>query len=376
MAVSENSGNRQRRGMGRPSPGRAPRRGTRSGRVARAWGNGLPFAAAAAFSALFIYLGVTNGELRMSLADVLRTLLRASGNPDFELAVFQFRLPRIVLGALVGFALGFAGSAVQTLTRNPLADPGILGIHSGAGLFTVLFMVALPGGAALQGAAAVLAMPVFSMIGGLLSTALLYLLAQSKGSFDPGRFVLVGIAVGSGFGAGTLYLSLKMNPQDFERAAMWLSGNLNSANWLYAAAVLPWVLILAPYLWIRSRAMDLLRLNDSSLISLGVPLRRTRNGLLAASVGLTAAGVSVAGSIAFVGLIAPHLAYRLTGQANRRALPLSGLIGMGLVLAGDFIGRTVFSPAQLPVGVAISILGAPYFAYLLIRQQAPRNRGY
>ncbi|MEO3947821.1 iron ABC transporter permease [Gorillibacterium sp. CAU 1737] len=332
----------------------------------------LPYAVTMALAALLIYLGMTNGEFDLSVSEVMKTLLRISHNPDFELVVFQFRLPRIVLGAIVGFALGMAGAAVQSLTRNPLADPGILGIHSGSSFFVILFMFAFQGVISLSGKLAVMAMPLFGLIGGLLSVILIYTLAQSRGSFDPRRLILVGIAISSGFGAMTMYLSLKMNPRDFEKAAMWLSGNLNTANWLYIQTTLPWVLLLAPILWAKSRKLDLLRLNDDSLISLGVPLKRTRNGLLAISVGLTAATVAVAGTIGFVGLIAPHIAYRLVGYHNRRALPLAGLLGMVLVLAGDFIGRTFFLPAQLPVGVVISVIGAPYFVYLLIRRNKPR----
>ncbi|WP_058301989.1 FecCD family ABC transporter permease [Gorillibacterium timonense] len=332
------------------------------------------FVGAVALSALLLYLGMTNGEFQLSVQDVIRTLLRMGDNPDFELVVFQFRLPRILLGAIVGFALGTAGAAVQTLTRNALADPGILGINSGAGMFVVLFMFLLQGEINVTGTAGILLMPLFGIVGGLLSVTLIFLLAQQRGTFNPQRLILVGIAVTSGFGAVTLYASLKMNPQDFERATRWLSGNLNSANWVYVKATLPWVLILTPILWMKSRLLDLMRLNDESLISLGVPLSRARNQLLFLSVGLVASSVAVAGSISFVGLIAPHLAYRLAGSAHKRALPLSGLLGMGLVLAGDFIGRTAFSPAQLPVGIVISIIGAPYFVLLLIKQRTPHSR--
>ncbi|WP_059054065.1 FecCD family ABC transporter permease [Paenibacillus senegalimassiliensis] len=332
---------------------------------------GLPYLVALLLAALLIYLGMTNGELDVSVPEVLKTLLGISQNSDFELVVFQFRLPRIVLGAMVGFALGLSGAAVQSLTRNPLADPGILGIHSGASLFVVLFMFSFQGIISLTGNLAVMAMPLFGIIGGMLSMSLIYLLAQNRGSFDPRRLILVGIAVNLGFGAMTMYVSLKMNPQDFERAAMWLSGNLNTANWLYIQTILPWLLVLAPLLWGQSRRLDLLRLNDDSLVGLGMGLKQTRNILLGMSVGLTAATVAVAGTIGFVGLIAPHIAYRLVGIHNRLALPLAGLLGMVLVLAGDFIGRTFFLPAQLPVGVVISVIGAPYFVYLLIQGSKP-----
>lgn len=315
-----------------------------------------------------VLLGLTTGEMHLSLKEVMLGLLGRAAEPEISLVLFQFRLPRIVLGALLGLALGIAGSAVQSLTRNPLADPGILGIHAGAGMFVVLFMYFLQGLIPAEGALAIMLMPLFGVAGGLLAAMIIFILARSRGQMDPQRLVLVGIAVTSGFSAVTMYISLKMNPNDFEQAASWLSGNLNSANWLFIVSMLPWMLVVLPYLFCKTHVLDLLRLGDTSLVGLGVPLQRERNGVLLASVGLVAAGVSVAGSVGFVGLIAPHMAVRLSGLSHRRSLPLSGLLGAALVMVSDFIGRTLFSPAQLPVGVVLSIVGVPYFVWLLRTQ--------
>ncbi|QJC50329.1 iron ABC transporter permease [Paenibacillus albicereus] len=327
---------------------------------------------AAAAILLIALLGVTTGEFALSVPDALRTLAGGAADADQRLVVFGFRLPRIVLAALVGLSLGAAGAAVQSLTRNGLADPGILGINAGAGLAVVLFMLALRDIVRLEGLAAVMTMPLYGTVGGLAAGGLIFALARSRGSLDPQKLLLVGIAVTSGFGAATLYLSLKMNPQDFERAAVWLSGSLNSANWLYVLAVLPWVLLLLPALWAKSRMLDLMRLSDESLSGLGVALKRERRTLLLLSAGLVAAGVAVSGSIGFVGLIAPHMAARLAGLSHRRLLPLSALLGAALVMAGDYVGRTAFSPSELPAGIVISIIGAPYFVWLLIRQKTAR----
>lgn len=315
-----------------------------------------------------LLLGLTTGEMHLSVKEVVLGLLGKEAEPEHHLVLFQFRLPRIVLGALLGLAFGIAGAAVQSLTRNPLADPGILGIHAGAGMFVVLFMYFLQGLIPNEGALAIMLMPLFGMVGGLLAAMIIFLLACSGGHVDPQRLILVGIAVTTGFSAVTMYISLKMNPNDFERAASWLSGNLNSANWLFIVSMLPWMLLVLPYLFCKTHVLDLLRLGDTSLVGLGVPLQRERNAVLLASVGLVAAGVSVAGSIGFVGLIAPHMAVRLTGLSHRRSLPLSGLLGAALVMVSDFIGRTIFSPSQLPVGVVLSIVGVPYFIWLLRTQ--------
>ncbi|MGN7457510.1 FecCD family ABC transporter permease [Paenibacillus pasadenensis] len=333
---------------------------------------GLALAGAAAAIMLIALLGVTTGEFALSVPDALRTLLGGAADADERLVVFGFRLPRIVLAALVGVSLGAAGAAMQSLTRNGLADPGILGINAGASLAVVLFMLALRDIVQLEGLAAVMTMPLYGTAGGLAAGAIIFALARSRGSLDPQKLLLVGIAVTSGFGAATLYISLKMNPQDFERAAVWLSGSLNSANWLYVLAVLPWVLLLLPALWAKSRMLDLMRLSDDTLSGLGVALKRERRTLLLLSAGLVAASVAVSGSIGFVGLIAPHMAARLAGLSHRRLLPLSALLGAALVMAGDYAGRTAFSPSELPAGIVISIIGAPYFVWLLIRQKTAR----
>ncbi|MNW26277.1 Iron-uptake system permease protein FeuC [compost metagenome] len=317
---------------------------------------------------LFIILGLTTGDMQLTIKEVLSALVGVPAQPEHDLVLFQFRLPRIVLGALIGIVLGMSGAAVQSLTRNPLADPGILGIHAGAGMFVVLFMFVFQELLPATGTAAMMLMPIFGIVGGLLAAMMIFVLARKGSRMEPQRLVLVGIAVTTGFSAVTLYISLKMNPHDFERAASWLSGNLNSANWLFIGSMLPWLLLLIPYLLCKTHLLDLLRLGDTSLLGLGVFLQRERKILLFASVGLVAAGVAVAGSVGFVGLIAPHMAMRLTGLSHRRSLPMSGLLGAALVLVSDFIGRTVFSPAQLPVGVVLSIVGVPYFVWLLWSQ--------
>ncbi|PWV97346.1 bacillibactin ABC transporter integral membrane protein [Paenibacillus cellulosilyticus] len=317
-----------------------------------------------------VYLSVTNGVFDISLLDVVKTLLRINPVPDYDLVIFEFRLPRIVLGLLVGYALGVAGAVVQGVTRNGLADPGILGINAGAGMMVVLFMFLLRGQLDMQGTLSVMAMPMFGLVGGLAAAGLILILARRGGKIDPQRLVLVGIAMSLGFGAATLYFSLKMNPQDFEMAVVWLSGSIYSANWRFVLAVLPWIILIPPLLWTRASKLDLLQLEDTSAISVGLAVERERLLLLIGSVALVAASVSVSGSIGFVGLIAPHMARRLVGLSHRYILPVSGVVGMAMVVVGDLIGKTVFAPAQLAVGIVISVIGVPYFVYLLIRARA------
>lgn len=314
-----------------------------------------------------VYLSLTNGAFDMSVWEVIKTLLRIDHQHAHDLVVFEFRLPRIVLGALIGFALGTAGAVIQGVTRNGLADPGVLGINAGAGMAVVIFMFFFQGVLVKTGWVAVLTMPMFGLIGGLLVAVLLYVFALHNGRLDSQRLILVGIAVAMGLSAITMYVSLKMNPSDFEMAVVWLAGSLHSANWKFVVTTLPWLLVMVPILLMRAPILDLFQLEEESARSLGVSVEREKNIFLLCSIGLVSASVSVAGSIGFVGLIAPHLARRLVGIQHRMTLPISGVLGMAIVVLGDFIGKTIFRPAELAVGIVISIIGVPYFIYLLMR---------
>ncbi|QJD88313.1 FecCD family ABC transporter permease [Cohnella herbarum] len=320
-----------------------------------------------AIAIIAMYVSLTNGTFDISAMDVIRTLFRVDSIREHDLVIFEFRLPRILIGAIVGFGLGIAGAALQGITRNALADPGILGIHAAAGTSVVLFMFLFNGAIKGAGWLSIIAMPMFGWIGGIVAVVLLYVLARHNGEFDPKRLILVGIALASGFGSLTLYVSLKMDPTDFEMATVWLSGSIYSANWKYVVSALPWIVILTPIIYRKSVILDLFQLNELSVKGIGVQTGRERQILLFCCVGLVSACVSVSGSIGFVGLIAPHIAKRLIGIRYRYIVPACGMIGMVMVVVGDFIGKTVFAPAELPVGIVISIIGVPYFVYLLYR---------
>lgn len=332
--------------------------------VTRVWS-----VAAALFAVIAVgaYLSITNGMFDMTVAEVMKTLLRLGSSREQDLVVFTFRLPRVVLSLLAGAALGMAGAVIQGVTRNGLADPGILGINAGAGTAIVLYMLVFQGSAELTGLGAVMTMPMFGLAGGLLATGLIYLFALEQGKLDPQRLILVGIAIASGFGALTLYLSLKMNPNDFEAAAVWLAGSIYNANWKFVMAMLPWLVVIPPLLWWRARTLDLFQLGEHTATGLGVPVEREKKLLLLGSVGLVSASVTVSGSISFVGLIAPQIARRLVGRRHRAIVPVSGLVGAAMVEFGDLIGKTIFAPAELAAGIVISIIGVPYFVFLLIR---------
>lgn len=319
------------------------------------------------------YFHLTNGAFDMSVLDVVKTLLRIEPNPKFDLVIFEFRLPRILIAALVGIGLGMAGTVMQGITRNGLADPGILGINTGAGASIVAFMFffQMSGITLFKGSSlSILAMPLFGFVGGLAAALIIVLFSWRNGAIDMQRLILTGIAISSGFGALSLYLSLKMNANDFEMAAVWSVGSIYSANWTYILMITPWVLILGFVLQRKSYLLNYFQLEEVSTKGLGISVEKEKLIFLLCSVGLVSVCVSVSGSIGFIGLMAPHIAKRLVGMNHRYILLSSAVIGMFLLVLSDFFAKTLFEPSELPVGIVVSIIGIPYFLYLLAKSKA------
>lgn len=316
---------------------------------------------------LTIYVSLTNGTFDMSIKDIIRTLFRLNSNTEYDLVIFDFRLPRIVIAGLVGLGLGIAGAVIQGVTRNGLADSGILGVNAGAGAAIVIFMFFFQGQVTSTGWFSIMVLPFFGLVGGLVAALLIYIFSWKDGTLDVGRLLLTGIAIGSAFSAFSLYLSLKMKASDFEMATVWISGSIYDANWKYIVSILPWLLILIPIIKKKAYLLDLFQLEETSIKSLGVSVEKEKSLLLFSSIGLISACVSVSGSIGFIGLMSPHIAKRLVGIQHNYVLPVCGAIGALLVIVSDFIGKTVFVPAELPVGIVISIIGVPYFLYLLVK---------
>lgn len=321
-----------------------------------------------AFALLIFYFSLTSGAYPLTTPETFRTLFGIDHISDHELVIFGFRMPRIVIGVLIGLALGIVGAVLQGITKNDLADPGILGIQSAVGLAVVLYMFIAQGNIKEMSSFGIVGMSVWGWIGGMIAALLLFVLSRYRGELDPKRLILVGIALNAGFGAFTLFISLKMNPQDFEMATVWLSGSIYSASWQQVISMLPWVIIIIPLIIWKTPILNILQLHEVAIIGLGVRANRERVILLVGSVGLISASVIVSGSISFVGLLAPHISRRLVGIHHQHIIPISGVVGVILVLTGDWIGKTIFAPAELPVGIVISIIGVPYFIYLLIRK--------
>lgn len=319
------------------------------------------------------YFHITNGAFDINVMDIIKTFLRIDPNEKQDLVIFEFRLPRIVIAALVGIGLGIAGTVIQGVTRNGLADPGILGINAGAGASIVIFMFFFQMTAtniSMDSWYSVFIMPLFGFVGGALAAAIIYMFSWRNGVLDMQRLILTGIAISSGFGAVSLYISLKMNASDYEMAAVWISGSIYNANWSFVLSVLPWVVILGYAIYRKSHLLDYLQLEEASVKSLGISVEKEKSILLLCSIGLVSACVSVSGGIGFIGLMAPHIAKRLVGIKHRYVVPMSAAVGMFLLVFSDYIAKTVFEPSELPVGIIVSIIGIPYFLYLLVKTRA------
>ncbi|WP_426449510.1 FecCD family ABC transporter permease [Paenibacillus sp. S-38] len=326
----------------------------------RAWTAG---AALAALGACVVLLSLNTGSMSIPPLSVLRTLL-GFGSPDENLVLFEYRLPRILVTAMAGIGLGISGAILQGLSRNALADPGILGLNAGAGFGLMIFVSFF---ASMKGPVSLL-IPLFAFGGAVLSAGLILLLAYDRRlGMTPIRLILTGIAVAAGFSALTLFLSLQLDEDTYAFASRWLAGSVWGRAPEHAAALLPWIAVFVPYTLLQARALNAFSLGDEVAAGIGLPVNRQRILLLLAAVALSSASVAMAGGIGFLGLLAPQLARRLAGNSHQHLLPLAGLIGMTVLTAADTAGRTLFLPSSIPAGVVVAAVGAPYFLYLLTR---------
>ncbi len=318
-------------------------------------------------AATFLF-GLNSGYLRLSPADVF-SVLTGGGNPQQRMILIHFRLPRMAVALLIGAGMAVSGAILQSITQNDLADPGILGINAGAGLAVVLFIFIFQGNTAALGRLAIFLMPFFALGGAAAAAAAIYLLARNRRGVTPVRLILSGVGINAGFSALITILQVQMNPQDFIQATIWLSGSIWGTDWPYVAAVAPWMFFFIPMAFFKAKTLSALELGDTAATGLGIPVARERGLFLLIAVALAGAAVSVGGGIAFLGLIVPHLVRRLAGRTRQALIPLSALMGAGLLLIADTVARTLWAPAEIPVGLVVSAIGAPYFLFLLFREK-------
>jgi iron complex transport system permease protein len=280
----------------------------------------------------------------------------------FATILFSLRLPRTILIALVGAALAGSGAGFQGLFRNPLADPYLIGVASGAGLGAIAAMgIHWP-----YTTLGLMAVPLAAFLGALITVLVVYELARVGHSLPVSNMILAGVAVSSFATALTSYLMINSSGE-LRRALVWLLGGSTLSGWQPVLAVLPYIVLGLGILLMMGHALNVLQLGDEQAQQLGLPVERVRRLVIGAASLATAAAISFAGIIGFVGLIVPHLVRLLWGGDYRRLLPVSMLLGAVLLLAADVLARVVMAPAELPVGVITALAGAPFFLWILRR---------
>ncbi|WP_306147531.1 MULTISPECIES: iron ABC transporter permease [unclassified Roseibium] len=287
------------------------------------------------------------------------------------IVVMDIRLPRITLGALIGAALAVSGAVMQGLFRNPLADPGIVGVSAGAGLGAALFIVL--GNAALAPAMAVLgiyAIPFAAFAGGLINTLLLYRIGTSGGFTSVATLLLAGIALGALTGAITGLLVYVADDNQLRDLQFWGLGSLAGANWEKVASSAPIILTMLLATPFLARGLNALTLGEAAAAHIGIRVQRLKNISILLVAAATGASVAVSGGIGFVGIVVPHLLRLSIGPDHKFLLPAAALLGAILLIGADTLARTIVAPAELPIGIITAFVGAPFFLWILLR-----NRG-
>lgn len=332
-------------------------------------------AAAVAFLAVAFVVGVVAGPVHIGVGDVLRSLGAKVGVPGVtspldatqESIVWDLRVPRVLLAALVGGMLAIAGATYQGVFHNPLADPYLLGVAAGAGLGATLAIAYLPH--ALAGRQV---LPFAAFGGAAVAVMLAYGIGRAAGrERDSATLVLAGVTVASFFTALQTFVQ-QQNADTLQEVTSWILGSLPNTGWSDVAVLAPYVLVSAAVIVAMRRVVDVLSLGDLEAASLGVDVRRTRLTLVVVATVGTAAAVAVCGLIAFVGIIVPHTIRLLFSMSYRAVVPLSLLAGAGFLVLADVVARTVLSPAELPIGVVTAFLGAPFFAVVLRTSRGAR----
>lgn len=316
---------------------------------------------------LIILTALISAGIGYSSLSFDRLLPTIFGNGTFkeEFVLFSVRLPRIVITILAGMALALSGAILQGITRNDLADPGIIGINSGAGVAISLFFLFFP----IQPGSFVYVLPIVAFIGALLTAFFIYILSYNrKVGLQPVRLVLVGVGFSMALSGLMIVLISSAERQKVDFIAKWLAGNIWGADWPFILALLPWLIVLIPFTIYKANKLNLLGLSEPVAVGVGVSIEKERIALLLAAVALAAAAVSVTGGIAFIGLMAPHIAKSLVGPRHQLFVPIAVLIGAWLLLFADTIGRNVIEPNGIPAGVMVALIGAPYFMYLLLKK--------
>ena len=296
----------------------------------------------------------------------LLAILFFGGTPEERLTVFDFRMVRSILAVLIGMGLAVSGAVFQTISKNELASPSLLGVNAGAALAVMLLIY----GSSSATGLGIWQQPLAAVVGGALAAALVFFLSHRRGRMTSTyNLVLNGIAVTAGLHALQILLLVSLDPTRFQQVNTWLIGSIFGNSWTHVDILFFIVLAGLLFLLVNHETLDLLALREETALGLGLRVNRTRFVLLMAAVVLASSCVAVGGSIGFVGLICPHIAQRLVGVAHCRYLPVTALLGGILLVAADYTARIIIAPDEMLVGLVVSLIGAPYFLYILLRSK-------
>ena len=308
------------------------------------------------FTIFAMVASLTLGSVDISFSTIVHTLLGNVQTTD-EMVIWNIRFPRNIVGALVGANLAVSGAILQAVMKNPLAYPGIVGVSSGAGLAGVIMLIFMP-------EASILLTPV-AFVGAMLSAAAVYALAWKNG-IRPTRIILAGVAVSAFLGSGISAL-LVFYSDKVQGALLWMVGGLSARSWPQVETLFPYTILGLVLALAGCKALTILSLGDETARGLGVPVERVRFSMTAVAALLAAGAVSVAGLIGFVGLVVPHIVRLIIGTDYKYVIPGSAILGAGVLVFCDTLGRVAFSPIEIPAGIIMAFLGAPFFLYLLRR---------
>jgi len=321
-----------------------------------------------------VLISASIGAAKISLAHLAAALFHIGGNSASaardQLIVLSIRLPRLVMASIIGALLAGAGTIMQGLFRNPLADPGLVGVSAGAGLAVAATIVV--GDKALPSSVASLPflLPVAAFLGALATTTLLYRIATRQGRTSIATMLLAGLALGALAGAGTGLLVFLADDRQLRDITFWMLGSLAGATWAKVSIISPFFVVLLLSFALVGRGLDLLVLGETEAFHMGVAVQRLKRILIVLVAGAAGAAVSVSGVIGFVGIVVPHLLRLAIGPGHRLLLPASACCGAILLVTADTFARTVAAPAELPIGIVTAIIGAPFFLFLLLKQRS------
>ncbi|WP_414044229.1 FecCD family ABC transporter permease [Macrococcus animalis] len=307
-----------------------------------------------------ITISMTVGDFKMVPMQFLKTLF-GMGNEMDTMVLYEFRMPRLLVTILCGAALSLSGALLQSITKNPLADPGIIGINAGSGFFIALLMIFMP----VDSSNFVYVLPLFSMIGGLITAGLVFILSSSRRGLNPMQMVLIGVGLSTALSGAMIMMTSTFNKEDVEFISKWLGGNIWGDTWPFVWMIVMVLCVTLPILLMKLNILNILNTHEHISTGLGININRERFIILVIAVMLCASAVSICGSIAFVGLIAPHIARQLVGPRHQAFIPITTLLGAILLSFADTLGRLLIESVGMPAGIIVSIIGAPYFLYLM-----------